>query len=76
MPRSQNTGGASTNLAHNMQERWQAINEIAALINAGHFTQASNLAKHVLPLPKELTQGDLQERAEDFDGRVQAFLHA
>jgi hypothetical protein len=64
----------STNLAHNMQERWQAINEIAALIEAGNFTQASNLAKQVLPLPKDLTQGDLQELAEDFDTRVKAFL--
>ena len=37
--------------------------------------QASNLAKHALPLPKELTQGDLQELAEDFDARVKAFRH-
>jgi hypothetical protein len=60
-------------LAHTMQERWQAINEIAALIDAGKFLRASNLAKHVLPLPKDLTQGDLQELAEDFDARVKTF---
>jgi hypothetical protein len=62
-----------TDLAHNMRERWKAINEIAALIDAGDFTQASNLAKHILPLPKGLVQGGLQELAEDFDARVKAF---
>lgn len=65
----------SGDLAPNMRERWKAINEIAALIDAGNFMQASNLAKHALPLPKELTQGDLQELAEDFDARVKAFRH-
>jgi hypothetical protein len=63
----------SGELATNMRERWKAINEIAMLINAGHFPQASNLAKHVLPLPKDLTPGDLQELAEEFDARVKAF---
>jgi hypothetical protein len=63
-------------LAHTMRERWQAINEIAALIDAGNFMQASKLAKQILPLPKDLTQGDLQELAEDFDARVKAFRQA
>jgi hypothetical protein len=58
-----------------MRERWQAINEIAALIDAGKFTQASTLAKQALPLPKDLPPGDLQELAEDFDARVEAFRH-
>jgi hypothetical protein len=64
-----------TNLAPNMQERWKAINEIAALITAGNFTRASELARHALPLPKDLTSKDLEALAEDFDTRVQAFRH-
>ena len=66
----------STDLAHNMRERWKAINEIAALIEAGHFTRASELAKHALPLPKDLTSGDFQALAEDFDERVKDFRHS
>jgi hypothetical protein len=60
-------------LAPNMRARWKAINEIAVLINAGNFTQASDLAKKVLPLPKDMIQRDFQELAADFDERVNAF---
>jgi hypothetical protein len=60
-------------LAPNMRERWKAINEIAVLINAGNFMRASDLAKKVLPLPKDMTQRDFQELAADFDERVNAF---
>jgi hypothetical protein len=65
-----------TTHAHNMQERWKAINEIASLITAGNFTRASELAKNTLPLPKDLTTSELQELAQDFDARVQAFRHS
>jgi hypothetical protein len=58
-----------------MRDRWKAINEIAVLIDAGDFTQVSKLAKQVSPLPKDLTPGDLQELAEDFDARVKTFRH-
>jgi hypothetical protein len=58
-----------------MRERWKAVNEIAALIAAGDFTRASELAKQALPLPKDVTPRDLQETAAEFDERVKAFRH-
>jgi hypothetical protein len=72
----QEHGRGRTTLAPNMQARWKAINEIAALITAGHFTRASELAKNTLPLPKDLTTSELQELAQDFDARVNAFRHS
>jgi hypothetical protein len=59
-----------------MRERWPAIKENAALLDAANGMQASKLAKQVLPLPKDLTPRDLQELAEDFDARVKAFRQA
>jgi hypothetical protein len=62
-------------LAPAMRERWKAVNEIAALIAAGNFARASELAKQALPLPKDMTPPNLEEMAAEFDERVRAFRH-
>src|SRR5262245_638968 len=62
-------------LAPTMRERWKAVNEIAALIAARNFAQASELAKQTLPLPKDTSPRDLREMAAEFDERVKAFRH-